>query len=276
MIKFPPCKINLGLHVINKRSDGFHTIETSFYPIPWCDILEIIPATKTNLFLTGHAVPGNPYSNIVVKAYQLLKKDFDLSEVEIHLHKIIPTGAGLGGGSSDGAIALKILNELFNLNLPVEKLKHYALQLGSDCPYFLEATPMMATGRGEEMYPSPVNLSGLTVLLVKPDVHVSTAEAYSSITPNTPDQPLKNILQRPIADWKIYLKNDFEQSIFKAHPQIEELKNLLYDHGALYASMSGSGSSVYGLFEKNPELINEIEGLKVWSSLLGNPSIQSA
>lgn len=268
MVAFPCCKINLGLHVIRKRPDGYHNIETCFYPIPWHDILEIIPSPNTNLFLTGNEVPGEISSNIVFKAYQLLKKDFELSEVEIHLHKTIPTGAGLGGGSSDGAMALKILDELFSLNLPLEKLKEYALQLGSDCPFFLEATPMIATGRGEVMNPSSANLSGITIMIVKPDVHVSTAEAYSGITPKKPEQPLEEILQRPLADWAMILKNNFEESVFRKYPLIGEIKNLLYARGAVYASMSGSGSAVYGLFEKKPELENEFRGMKVWSALL--------
>jgi 4-diphosphocytidyl-2-C-methyl-D-erythritol kinase len=271
MIAFPCCKINLGLHVISKRSDGYHDIETCFYPIPWNDILEIIPSTKTNLFLTGNKVPGDLSTNIVFKAYQLLKKDFDLKEVEIHLHKIIPTGAGLGGGSSDGAMALKILNELFNLKIAAEKLKEYALQLGSDCPFFLEATPKIATGRGEIMNVSPVNLSGLTVLIVKPEVHVSTAEAYAGIAPKKTEQPLKEILQRPMTEWKNILKNDFEENVFRKHPIIGEIKNTLYAQGAMYAGMSGSGSSVFGLFEKKPVEGNKFKGMKAWSALLGSP-----
>jgi 4-diphosphocytidyl-2-C-methyl-D-erythritol kinase len=272
MIAFPFCKINLGLHVINKRPDGYHNIETCFYPVPWKDVLEIIPSSTTQLFLTGNKIEGDQRSNLCLKAYELLKKDFPIGPVDIHLHKIIPTGAGLGGGSSDGAHALSILDSLFALNLSNEKLSEYALQLGSDCPFFMTRSPMIGTSRGEVMDKSPVNLSGLNVTIVNPDVHVSTSEAYSGIAPKKPDQPLTEILQRPIAEWKSCLKNDFEETVFGKHPVIVEIKNSLYARGAAYASMSGSGSSVFGLYEKEPEFENEFRGMNVWSSVLGNPS----
>ena len=269
MIAFPFCKINLGLHVVNKREDGFHNIETCFYPVPWKDVLEIIPSQENKVFLTGNEMPGNPNSNIVLKAYEFLKKDFDIGPVEIYLHKIIPHGAGLGGGSSDGAHALELLNQLFNLNLSKVKLAEYALQLGSDCPFFLEASPMMATGRGEVLHLVAMSLKGLNLVIVKPPVQVSTAEAYAGITPRFPSVSLLSILNEPITKWKDLLKNDFEEFVFGKHPTIKEIKTRLYQLGALYASMSGSGSAVYGLFESAIDVKKEFSEMMCWSGMLG-------
>jgi 4-diphosphocytidyl-2-C-methyl-D-erythritol kinase len=265
MITFPFCKINLGLHVISKRADGYHNIETCFYPVPWKDILEIVPAKETKVFLTGNEIPGDPTSNIAFKAYQLLRREFNLDPVEIHLHKIIPHGAGLGGGSSDGAYALKLLNQLMELNLTNERLKTYALQLGSDCPFFIEAAPMVASGRGEILSPIAVDLSGLTLVIVKPPVMVSTADAYARITPRASEASLTSIIQEPLNNWRTLLKNDFEASVFSRFPVIQEVKFRLYDLGALYASMSGSGSAVFGLFKSSIALEKEFPGMIVWS-----------
>jgi 4-diphosphocytidyl-2-C-methyl-D-erythritol kinase len=270
MIAFPHCKINLGLRVINKREDGYHNIETCFFPVPWKDILEIIPSKDVSLSLTGSEVPGDANSNIVLKAYNLLKKDFPIGPVEIHLHKIIPTGAGLGGGSSDGAHALKILNSLFSVNLSKEKLKGYALQLGSDCPFFLEAMPMLATGRGEELSPLSVNLAGYVLAIVKPNFHVSTAEAFAklSLTHGTRTTPLKELIQSPVKNWKATLKNDFEDSVFETHPGIADVKEKLYALGAVYASMTGSGSAVFGLFDGDINIEKEFSGIICWKGSL--------
>ena len=268
MITFPPCKINLGLHVVSKRPDGFHNIETCFYPVPWTDILEIIPASETRVFLTGNTVPGSQTSNIVYKAFELLRNDFNISPVEIHLHKIIPHGAGLGGGSSDGAHALKILNQVMGLNLSNENLKGYALQLGSDCPFFIDSKPVIASGRGEIMNPSLVNLNGLRLVLVKPPVEVSTVDAYAGISPKTPNAPLGPIIKQPIEHWRSVLKNDFEETVFSKFPVISETKAILYALGAQYASMSGSGSAVFGLFDKDINVKNEFPGMTFWSGIL--------
>ena len=186
MVSFPPCKINLGLNVVSKRSDGYHDIETCFYPVPLTDALEIIKADRFSFTASGNTIPGDAANNLCIKAYELLRRDFNLAPVAIHLHKIIPTGAGLGGGSSDGAHALRLLNVIFDLKLSGEKLKDYALQLGSDCPFFIENKPMFGSGRGEVLRDISLDLSGRFIVLVKPNEHVSTAEAYAGVTPASP------------------------------------------------------------------------------------------
>lgn len=268
MIEFPFCKINLGLHILRKREDGYHDIETCFYPVPWRDILEIIPSNINRFEATGLTIPGKPEDNIVVKAYNLLKKDFNLRPVQIHLHKIIPNGAGLGGGSSDGSHALKLLNMIFDLGLSTEKFNQYALTLGSDCPFFIQKGPMLASGRGEILKSISIDLKGLTLVIVKPPISVSTAEAYSNIQPNSNYQALITVLAQPLSSWKTLLRNDFEDSVFEKHPTISQIKNTLYQLGAAYASMSGSGSSVFALFEKNISLDNHFKGLIVWQTTL--------
>jgi len=264
MINFPFCKINLGLNVISKRADGFHNIETCLYPVPWKDVLEIIPSNEQQFSVTGIEVPGDPQNNIVLKAYNLLKKDFELGNFQIHLHKIIPHGAGLGGGSSDGAHALKLINQIFNLNLPQDVLRSYALQLGSDCPFFIDRKPMIATGRGEVLQSFTLDLTSLHLLIVKPPVEVSTAEAYSNIFPAMPKHDLRTVLSQPVNQWKLSLKNDFEETVFKRYPLISEIKEELYNLGAVYSSMSGSGSAVYGLFNSRVEVVDHFEGMQVW------------
>ena len=265
MISFPPCKINLGLNIVRKRSDGYHDIETCFFPVPWCDVLEIIPSTQTKIFQTGILIAGDSTSNIVYKAFELLRKDFSIGSVEIHLHKIIPHGAGLGGGSSDAAHALKLLNTIFQLNLSLEQLKKYALALGSDCAFFLNAKPMLGTGRGEVLEPIQIDLMGKYIALIKPDVHVSTAEAYSGVVPNTPKISLVETLDKPIQEWREFLVNDFEQSVFAKHPLIGEIKAFLYNQGALYSSMSGSGSTVYAIFDSPFDAAAHYPNLLTWS-----------
>lgn len=268
MVSFPYCKINLGLNVVSKRADGFHNIETCFYPIPWKDILEIIPSSEFSFTQSGIDVPGRQQDNLCVKAYQLLKNDFKIGNVKMHLHKIIPMGAGLGGGSSDAAFTLRLLNSMFDLKLSVEVLKKYAAQLGSDCSFFIEDIPMIGTGRGEVLSPASNYLSGLYLVLVKPDIHVSTAEAYSGIVPQKTEFPITEILKLPISEWGRRLKNDFEKSVFEKHPLIGQLKEKMYSCGAIYASMSGSGSSVYGIFEKPVDLKKEFPGVDYWSGEL--------
>jgi 4-diphosphocytidyl-2-C-methyl-D-erythritol kinase len=269
MISFPPCKINLALNVISRRSDGYHNLETCFYPIPLTDALEVLPSQTTSFEISGNTVPGNSSDNLCMKAYRLLQKDFNLSPVSIHLHKIIPTGAGLGGGSSDGAHTLRLLNQVFDLKLSREKLITYALQLGSDCPFFMEDKPMLGSGRGEILTDILVNLSGKFFVLVKPNVHVSTAEAYAGVTPTQQPIGIKDILEKkPIEQWRDHLKNDFEKSVFIMHPVIGNIKQKLYQQGALYASMSGSGSAVYGIFEKPVELKEQFPEMIYWSKAL--------
>lgn len=268
MISFPPCKINLGLQVVEKRSDGYHNIETCFYPIPWTDILEIIPSDALSFSSTGLAIPGNVDDNLCLKAYQLLQKDFNLQPVKIHLHKILPTGAGLGGGSSDAAHALRLVNQLFNLKLTTSELRAYASQLGSDCAFFIEDKPMLGTGRGEILTETQVSLSGKYIVMVNPEIHVSTASAYAGIKPKPSEKSIEGILQSDPLYWRDNLKNDFEESVFNLHPQIKEIKDQLYHQGALYACMSGSGSTVFGIFNQPVELKNQFKGFMYWSGNL--------
>jgi 4-diphosphocytidyl-2-C-methyl-D-erythritol kinase len=269
MVSFPHCKINLGLQVISKRADGYHNIETCFYPVPWTDILEVIPSDKLNFQTSGNSIPGNDADNLCVKAYRLLEADYKIPPVQIHLHKIIPTGAGLGGGSSDGAFTLRLLDRIFNLNLSVEVLKKYASMLGSDCAFFVEDKPMFATGRGEILTDTPVTLRGKFIVIVKPEIHMSTAEVYNGVQPKAAALEIKTILENtPIAGWKDALKNEFEENVFKTHPQIKGIKDKLYNAGALYASMSGSGSAVYGIFDFQKDIASEFPELTVWSRLL--------
>jgi 4-diphosphocytidyl-2-C-methyl-D-erythritol kinase len=252
MISFPNCKINLGLHILNKREDGFHNLETFFFPLLLHDALEIIQAEKSNFNSSGLAVPGLAEDNICLKAYRLLKKDFPaIPTVSIHLHKAIPMGAGLGGGSADGAFTLKLLNEKINLNLSTAQLISYALQLGSDCPFFILNKPCFATGRGEILEPVSIDLSKYKFIIINPGIHVNTGWAFSQITPGIPEKSIKEIIQQPVETWKEELKNDFEEPVFNSYPEIKNIKDELYKQGAVYASMSGSGSTVYGIFKKD-------------------------
>lgn len=254
MIVFPNCKINLGLKITRKRTDGYHDLETVFFPLPLTDVLEVTEdqkGTDISFNHTGLPISGPADSNLCIKAYRLLKQQYpELPPTLMHLHKVIPMGAGLGGGSSDGAYALKLLNEKYNLGAGIEQLLDMALQLGSDCPFFILNKPCIATGRGEIMEPIPLDLSHYRFALVHPGIHVSTAEAFSGITPAPNKTPLKEIIQLPIEDWKHHLLNDFEQTVFSKHPQLADIKQSLYNAGAIYASMSGSGSSIYGIFPK--------------------------
>ncbi len=251
MIKFPNAKINLGLDIVNRRPDGYHDIETVFYPIALQDIVEIVPArgSETTLTTYGRVIDCPMEKNLVVKAYRLMEKEFDLPPVDIYLHKNIPDGAGLGGGSSDAANVLLALNEMFELNLTKEELAKRAARLGADCAFFIYNSPMMATGIGDVLSPIDVPLHGKTLLLVKPDVSVPTAEAYSRVTPRKSDTPLAEVIKMPIDKWKNALKNDFEPSVFSTHPELSEIKDKIKQSGAVYASMSGSGSSIFGIFE---------------------------
>ncbi len=268
MISFPHCKINLGLHVVSKRSDGFHNIETCFYPVTRTDILEIILANEFSFSQSGIKVPGSQEENLCVKAFHLLKKDFGIGNIKIHLHKIIPMGAGLGGGSSDAAFALRLLNTIFDLKISTTQLRDYASQLGMDCAFFIEDEPMLGTGRGEILSPVSVSLKNHYLVLVKPNVHVSTAEAYANILPRQPEIPIKEILKLPLKEWRAKLTNDFEKSIFKKYPIIRDVKEKLYSLGAAYASMSGSGASAFGIFEKPIDLKKDFFEMDYWSGEL--------
>ena len=254
MLKFPNAKINLGLNVTEKRGDGYHNIDSCFYPIPLKDALEIIPSQKLCFESTGLNIPGSSDDNLVLKAYQLLHKDFHLSSVDIILHKNIPMGAGMGGGSADGAFMLTLLNEYFSLEISNERLETYALKLGSDCPFFIENKPKLVRGRGEIFESTKVDLSGFYLALFYPSIHISTAEAYSGINPKRSGTSVKEIIENhPIEDWKNLLKNDFEVGIFEKYPTLKEIKNTFYKDGAVYASMTGSGSTIYGIFKEQPK-----------------------
>ncbi|MBS9522593.1 4-(cytidine 5'-diphospho)-2-C-methyl-D-erythritol kinase [Litoribacter alkaliphilus] len=255
MLSFPNAKINLGLHVTGKRKDGYHEIETCMVPIPLFDALEIIPGKKTEFQSTGLPIPGKEADNLILKGLKLMRKDFnDLPHVHIHLHKNIPMGAGLGGGSADGAYALNSFNTLFDLHLESWFLEDYAAQLGSDCPFFIENTPKIATGRGEILEPADVDLKEKWILLINPSIHIGTKEAYQGLTPQKPVKSLKDVLQDR-STWKENLVNDFERSIFEKYPQIKEIKDKLYGQGAFYSAMSGSGATVFGLFETEPTIV---------------------
>jgi 4-diphosphocytidyl-2-C-methyl-D-erythritol kinase len=263
MLLFPNAKINLGLHITGKRADGYHELATVFYPVLLKDMLEIIqsdkaatnhepPSNSTIIFTTtGLTIPGEPDKNLCVKAYHLLKKDYpELPAIKMHLHKIIPMGAGLGGGSADGAFALRLINEKFQLNVSDQQLIHYAAQLGSDCPFFIVNKPCFATGRGELLEPINLDLSDYQFVLVNPNIHLSTKWAFEQLTPAKPQADLRSIVQQPIETWKNYLHNDFEAPIAKHYPEIQSIKDTLYSNGAIYASMTGSGSTVFGIFSK--------------------------
>lgn len=267
MIVFPNAKINLGLNIIKKRQDHYHELETCFYPVQWQEALEIVESEKTTVSVTGIEIPDDG-NNIVSNAYQFLKSDYDIPPVHIHLHKTIPIGAGLGGGSADAAFTLSLLNNLFSLHLNDKQLMKYAVSLGADCAYFIKNIPMMATGIGEQLTEVKISLEGKFILLVYPDIHISTRQAYSNIKPKKSNTSIRQILaEKGMPEWKDYLKNDFEVALFGAYPVLLKLKKQLYNSGAIYASMSGSGSCMYGIFDENPQ-INFPEHYKTWSGKL--------
>lgn len=270
MICFPNAKINLGLSVISKRNDGYHNIETIFYPIPLYDILEIIPSSKDFSFeTTGLIIPENPHNNLCIKAYNILKLKHNIPPVKIFLHKNIPTGSGLGGGSSNASFTLTTLNKLFNLNLPESKIASYAGLIGSDCPFFIYNNPSYATGKGEILNPIDISFENYFIVIIKPPLSINTSQAYSLINPHNPTLKPHEIAKKPIESWKNNLINDFEKVFINKYPVITEIIESLYDLNAIYASMSGSGSSVFGLFKNKPNLITDIyKDCFIWTSKL--------
>lgn len=261
MIVFPNAKINLGLQITEKRPDGFHNIDSVFYPIAWEDALEIIPSTgsgenKVEFTHSGIISTSGAEENLVVKAYRLLDAELDLPSVKIHLHKTIPTGAGLGGGSADAAFTLKCINELFDIKLNEDQLLNFARKLGSDCAFFIKNKPVLASERGDVFSPISLNLSTYSMLIVWPGIHSNTAQAYQKIKPEQPAMRCEEICALPLHEWKQYLKNDFESAILSSHPELNSIKELLYEKGALYASMSGSGSALFGIFENALPVFN--------------------
>lgn len=269
MIKFPNCKINIGLKVIGKRSDGFHNIKTIFYPVNLCDALEITASNSDviGFYQSGYDLSISNDDNLVLKAYQLIRKEYNLSNININLHKVIPSGAGLGGGSSDAAFMLKLLNDFFKLNISIEKLEYYASQLGSDCPFFINNNPVFAYGKGNEFKKIDLSLKGLYILIVKPAIHITTALAYNNVMISKEGFDLSNICNLPIEHWKENITNNFENHIFKEYPIINDIKQQMYSNDAIFASMSGSGSAVYGIFKNYPS-IEMFSQYETWVSIL--------
>ncbi len=275
MICFPNAKINLGLNVVSRRADGYHNIETIFYPIGLKDALEIIPmqtkasATQNKsyrFFESGMEIGGNLEDNLVIRAWKVVKKECDIPPIDIHLLKKIPFGAGLGGGSSDAAFMLKLLNTHFSLGYSEEDLRQRASTIGADCPFFVVNKPAFASGIGEHLEEIVLSLDNYFFVLIKPNCFISTQTAYAMVTPTSPTVSLKEIIKHPVSEWKETMKNDFEASVFKKFPEICNIKEKLYDLGAIYASMSGSGSSVFALFESEIEIEKYFSKQFVWTN----------
>jgi 4-diphosphocytidyl-2-C-methyl-D-erythritol kinase len=272
MITFPKAKINLGLRVIRKRPDGFHDIETVFYPIDFCDALEFVVQAENGredkIVVSGHNIHIRPEKNLVIRAFKKLRQHYPLPFFRIHLHKAIPSGAGLGGGSSDAACVLKTINKHFNLSIDDNMLNSMALELGSDCPFFLNCLPSLASGRGEILKPLDPFLLGFRIVLLNPRIRISTREAYLNTRPSEPTEKLGNIIRQDITKWKKNLVNDFEDFAFRLYPQLEEYKKSLYEAGAIYSSMSGSGSTIYGIFEGKPDIAPDIKDFVIYEGIL--------
>jgi len=268
MITFPNAKINLGLNIISKRSDGYHNISSCFYPIFFTDILEIQKTKNFSFSSSGLDIPDNEGNNLCVKAFNLMRKEYGISNVSIHLHKIIPMGAGLGGGSADASFTLKMLNSLFELKLSNEILVQHAAQLGSDCPFFIENKPVIAEEKGFKFSPASIELKDKYLVLLNPGIHVSTAEAYRGVSPQRLQKSINEILSTDFQNWKDKLTNDFEASVFGNHQNLNSLKKQLYDCGADYASMTGSGSGIYGIFEKEIKIPSSLSKQVCWKGFL--------
>jgi 4-diphosphocytidyl-2-C-methyl-D-erythritol kinase len=254
MVGFPNAKINLGLYVTSKRSDGYHDLVSCFYPVGWEEALELIPSSSFSFSTSGLNVPGDSVSNLVVKAYELMQQKYNIPSTAIHLHKTIPMGAGLGGGSADAAMTLLLLNQLYELSLSQEELINFSAQIGSDCAFFIHNTPCIATSKGEVLHPISLSLKGYSILILHPGIHISTQQAYAGVKPRPIDFNIKALLQKEPAAWKDKLINQFEEHLFTSFPEVAQIKQKLYDAGAAYASMSGSGSAVYGIFKEGMDL----------------------
>jgi 4-diphosphocytidyl-2-C-methyl-D-erythritol kinase len=272
MILFPPAKINLGLNILRKREDGYHDIDTCMVEIPFTDILEVTKSDSFEFLQTGIKINGAGGTNLCEKAYQLMQNECEIGTVRIHLRKQIPVGAGLGGGSADATYTLLALNQLFQLQLSLDKLKKLASELGSDCPFFVKGLPQIAQGRGEILSTVELDLSNIFLVLLNPGIHVGTKEAYDGVSVSEDVISIEEIVQKPIEQWKELLKNDFETSVFQRHPEIEKLKEALYQSGAIYAAMSGSGSSVFGLFTNENAAMNFNSTHLIYKGWFKNPS----
>lgn len=272
MVIFPKSKINLGLRITGKRPDGYHDIETIFYPVGLCDALELVAGDeqqgKDILTVTGIVPEGEPENNLVIRAVKKLRERDPFTFLKIHLHKAIPSGAGLGGGSSDAAFVLKAINRFYELSNDNEDLKRIAFELGSDCPFFIDSQPAFASGRGEKLKPVDPVLEGLHILLINPGIVISTRDAYESCRPAAPSSDLTEIIKEPIGQWRHLIFNDFEKTLFKKYHRLEEIKTLLYSSGALYSSLSGSGSTVYGIFPDKPKVPDVLKDNVIYNGIL--------
>jgi 4-diphosphocytidyl-2-C-methyl-D-erythritol kinase len=269
MVTFPNAKINLGLYITAKRPDGFHELESCFYPVEWTDALEILEAPELKFESSGIEIPGNAADNLCLKAYHLLAKDYDLPPVYIHLHKVVPIGAGMGGGSADAAFTIRMLNENFSLGLSVGQMQQYSRQLGSDCAFFIENKPVIAYGKGDEFRPLEVPKLNGYIVIVYPQIHISTKEAYAGVKPAALRLSLNELILSGMENWKDNLKNDFEDSLFPSYPVLPVIKNKFYEKGAVYASMTGSGSAVFGIFKSDPDLSDWFpKEYKIWGGVL--------
>ena len=268
MLVFPNAKINIGLNITEKRADGFHNIESCFYPVGWSDALEILNADLFSFQSDGIEIPGDIAGNLCVKAYQMLANDFNLPPVSIHLLKAIPIGAGLGGGSSDAAFTISALNVHFDLKISSEKQQDYARRLGSDCAFFILNKPVYCYEKGDRFEDIDLKLEGKWIVLVNPGLHISTVEAYAGIKPAKPETDLRILLKEPIVNWRQNIKNDFEATLFPKYPLLNAIKEKIYDLGAEYAAMSGSGSTLYGIFEKEFDFSDTFKDFKVWQGFL--------
>ena len=269
MIAFPNAKINIGLNILNKRDDGYHNIESVFYPIMWRDALEISYGPQFELKTTGLYISGTKENNLVYKAYQLLQSYITKSQdIHLHLHKAIPMGAGLGGGSADGAFALVLINDYFKLNLSIKTLENLAEKLGSDCPFFIQNKPVFSYDRGIMFEPISLKLSSYYIILINPNIHIGTAEAYGFIQPKTPTISVKDSIIKPMEEWRELIVNDFEAPLMLKYPLLSNIKSKLYKMGAVYASMTGSGSTMYGIFKEEIELNKTFDKFTVWQGKL--------
>jgi 4-diphosphocytidyl-2-C-methyl-D-erythritol kinase len=268
MITFPNAKINLGLHVTEKRSDGFHNLETVFYPVGFSDILEIrvMDYEKRGVMFSasGIPVPCDDMENLCIRALRMIEKKYDVPAMEMHLHKAIPAGAGLGGGSSDASFVIRMLNDMLHLGMSLPEMLDLSAALGSDCPFFIHNRPLYATGKGNVFEEISLSLCGKGLCIIAPPVHVSTAAAYSGVRPRKPQHDLKEVIASGVHEWRHHLTNDFEEGVFTMYPELAVIKETLYGSGAVYASMSGSGSALYGIFEEIPDMVSMFPHCKVW------------
>jgi 4-diphosphocytidyl-2-C-methyl-D-erythritol kinase len=268
MLVFPNAKINIGLNIVEKRPDGFHNIESCFYPVGWSDALEVTLADKFSFQADGIVIPGNAADNLCTKAYEMLARDYDLPPVKIHLLKTVPIGAGLGGGSADAAFTIKALNELLDLEISLEEQENYARRLGSDCAFFIRNKPMYCFEKGDRFENIDIRIAGKWIVLVNPGIHISTVEAYSGVVAKRSAEDLRTVVSGPVTEWKDRITNDFEATLFKKYPLLQETKEKLYNLGAEYAAMSGSGSTVFGIFGEQQNVKPHFPDFRSWQGFL--------